>query len=122
MATVTEKKLAYLQGTKDAIKAALIEKGQTVSDTDTFRSYAEKAGIASVIRQPKFVELKFAEEDLVYVDEAMARRVVSQYPLFANYRASTPPAIILKPQKNFINEMLRLMSQLRRCIKAAHKV
>ncbi|MBR3843179.1 MAG: transcription-repair coupling factor, partial [Christensenellaceae bacterium] len=86
------------------------------------RSYAEKAGIASVIRQPKFVELKFAEEDLVYVDEAMARRVVSQYPLFANYRASTPPAIILKPQKNFINEMLRLMSQLRRCIKAAHKV
>lgn len=42
MATVTEKKLAYLQGTKDAIKAALVEKGQAVSNTDTFRSYAEK--------------------------------------------------------------------------------
>lgn len=42
MATVTEKKLAYLQGTKEAIKSALIEKGQAVSDTDTFRSYADK--------------------------------------------------------------------------------
>lgn len=38
----TELKLAYLQGTKDEIKAALIEKGQTVADTDTFRSYADK--------------------------------------------------------------------------------
>lgn len=38
----TQKKLTYLQETKDAIKSALIEKGQTVSDTDTFRSYADK--------------------------------------------------------------------------------
>lgn len=42
MATKIEKKLAYLQETKDAIKSALIEKGQTVSNTDTFRSYAGK--------------------------------------------------------------------------------
>lgn len=42
MATLTEKKLDYLQGTKDAIKNALIEKGQAVSSTDTFRSYADK--------------------------------------------------------------------------------
>lgn len=32
----------YLSETKDLIKAALIEKGQAVSDTDTFRSYAGK--------------------------------------------------------------------------------
>lgn len=38
----TELKLAYLQGTKDAIKNALIEKGQDVSNSDTFRSYADK--------------------------------------------------------------------------------
>jgi hypothetical protein len=38
----TTKKLAYLAETKSLIKAALIEKGQAVSDTDTFRSYADK--------------------------------------------------------------------------------
>lgn len=38
----TQKKLNYLLETKDLIKAAIEEKGQTVSDTDTFRSYAAK--------------------------------------------------------------------------------
>lgn len=41
MGTITEK-FAYLKETKALIKSALIEKGQTVSDTDTFRSYADK--------------------------------------------------------------------------------
>ena len=35
-------KINYLQETKKQIKQALIEKGQEVSDTDTFRSYATK--------------------------------------------------------------------------------
>jgi hypothetical protein len=35
-------KLNYLNDTKELIKEALIEKGIEVSDTDTFRSYAEK--------------------------------------------------------------------------------
>lgn len=86
------------------------------------RSYAEKAGIASVIRQQKVIELKFAEADIIEVDELAVRKVVSQYPLFAAYRQSTPPAIILKQQKNYVNEMLKLLSQLKRCIKPAHKV
>lgn len=38
----TQKKLDYLADTKAAIKAALIEQGQEVSDADTFRSYADK--------------------------------------------------------------------------------
>lgn len=42
MGIETTKKLAYLAETKSLIKAALIEKGQAVSDTDTFRSYADK--------------------------------------------------------------------------------
>jgi hypothetical protein len=37
-------KLIYLNGTKEAIKEAIREKGVTVDDTDTFRSYAEKIG------------------------------------------------------------------------------
>ena len=35
-------KLAYLNETKSLIKQAIIDKGVTVSDTDTFRSYADK--------------------------------------------------------------------------------
>lgn len=38
----TKEKLAYLRDTKAAIKNALIEKGQSVTDADTFRSYADK--------------------------------------------------------------------------------
>ena len=41
MGTVVEK-YQYLEGTKQAIKKAIKGKGVDVSDTDTFRSYAEK--------------------------------------------------------------------------------
>lgn len=37
-----EKKLDYLIQTKNEIKQAIIDKGVTVTDTDTFRSYADK--------------------------------------------------------------------------------
>ena len=42
MANTIADKLTYLSGTKDAIKQAIIAKGVDVSDTDTFRSYADK--------------------------------------------------------------------------------
>lgn len=41
MGTIAEK-LSYLNGTKTAIKNAIVNKGVEVSDTDTFRSYADK--------------------------------------------------------------------------------
>ena len=41
MGTISDK-LTYLSGTKDAIKQAIIAKGVEVTDTDTFRSYANK--------------------------------------------------------------------------------
>ena len=37
-------KLSYLDGTKTAIKNAIIAKGVDVEDTDTFRAYADKIG------------------------------------------------------------------------------
>lgn len=45
MSTISDK-LQYLLETKNAIKNALVAKGVSVSDTDTFRSYADK--IASI--------------------------------------------------------------------------
>ena len=51
MGTISEK-LNYLYKTKDKIKEALNEKGANISDTDTFRSYADKiaklAGVGGV--------------------------------------------------------------------------
>ena len=41
MSTITDK-LTYLQDTKTAIKNAIVNKGVSVSDSDTFRSYANK--------------------------------------------------------------------------------
>lgn len=43
MGTTTEK-LTYLQGTKDAIKDAIVAKGVEVPEGTTFRGYAEKVG------------------------------------------------------------------------------
>ena len=43
-----EDKLNKLLDTKAAIKTALIGKGQSISDSDTFASYADKIGAISV--------------------------------------------------------------------------
>lgn len=45
MGTIADK-LTYLNATKAAIKSAIVNKGVSVTDTDTFRSYADK--IASI--------------------------------------------------------------------------
>ena len=44
MANTISDKLTYLEGTKKAIKDAIVAKGVAVSDSDTFRSYAGKIG------------------------------------------------------------------------------
>lgn len=46
-------KLAYLNETKSLIKQAIINKGVSISDTDTFRSYADKiSSITNTIPSP----------------------------------------------------------------------
>lgn len=44
MANTISDKLEYLEGTKSAIKDAIVAKGVAVEDTATFRSYADKIG------------------------------------------------------------------------------
>ena len=53
MGTIAEK-LTYLNDTKTAIKNAVVAKGVSVSDTDTFRSYADKIGQISGGTTTKF--------------------------------------------------------------------
>lgn len=56
MGTIQDK-LNYLNTTKGLIKQAIIDKGQTIADTDTFRSYANKiSGIKSGSELNVFVQ------------------------------------------------------------------
>ena len=61
MVITTKNKLSYLQDTKTAIKNALIEKGQTVADSDTFRSYAAKINAIEVSAAPVLESLEVTE-------------------------------------------------------------
>lgn len=63
MGTITDK-LTYLDGTKTAIKEAIVSKGVSVSDTDTFRSYADK--ISSIKYRPRFISfMEYTGVDLI---------------------------------------------------------
>ena len=81
MANNIQDKLAYLEETKGLIKEAIIAKGGTVSDEDTFRSYADKiktieaGGGGSIAGAPsgmKFVNSTFTTvptEILPYIEQ-----------------------------------------------------
>lgn len=58
MGTTTEK-LTYLQGTKDAIKNAIVAKGVEVPEGTTFRGYAEKVGEIPAGAKIETVKVKF---------------------------------------------------------------
>lgn len=61
MSNSTKRKLEYIKETKELLKAALIEKGQPVRDTDTFRSYVDKVraieggGSSNLVKYVTFV-------------------------------------------------------------------
>lgn len=52
----TEEKLKYLQETKDLIKEAIINKGQIITDKDTFRSYVDKIQNISATENYKILD------------------------------------------------------------------
>lgn len=61
MAITTQNKLAYLSDTKTAIKNAIVAQGQTVADSDTFRSYADKIRAIETAADPVLTNLNVTE-------------------------------------------------------------
>lgn len=59
-----EEKWAYLKQTKSLIKQAIIARGVSVSDTDTFRSYADK--IDSMDKTVLKRSMAYAAGDVAY--------------------------------------------------------
>ena len=81
MGTINEK-LNYLLQTKENIKQAIKEKGVEITDSDTFRSYAEKIGTIKVggdeilIDAPTALVLPVDSATLITSNEAN-RRIVN---------------------------------------------
>ena len=67
MGTISDK-LSYLNNTKKNIKQAIINKGVTVSDTDTFRSYANKINSIQTGIEPKLQEKSVYENGIITPD------------------------------------------------------
>ena len=80
MGTINEK-LNYLLQTKENIKQAIKEKGVEITDSDSFRSYAEKIGTIKagggeiLIDAPSALILPVASATLITSNEANIRIV-----------------------------------------------
>ena len=91
MANTIADKLTYLSGTKDAIKQAIIGKGVEVTDTDTFRSYADKieaiqtgggGGTGSLVAGTKLAYSTFSTIPDEYISYLESQN--SMYNMFCN--------------------------------------
>lgn len=69
----TTDKLQYLIETKNLIKSAIIDKGQAISDTDTFRSYADK--ITEIETAPND-----AVRDYLALEQIIAGKTIPENP------------------------------------------
>ena len=80
MGTINEK-LNYLLQTKENIKQSIKEKGVEITDSDSFRSYAEKIGTIKaggdeiLINAPTALVLPVASATLITSNEANIRIV-----------------------------------------------
>lgn len=63
MSDYTKEKLEYLKATKGLIRDAIQAKGQTVADTDTFRSYADKIAAIHEIKTATSIDASALESE-----------------------------------------------------------
>lgn len=106
MGTTTEK-LTYLQGTKDAIKNAIVAKGVEVPEGTTFRGYAEiinlilsnkniQANVTNEFGKIIYIkDQKVLEESLVNCTERgyIEIDIPSIFILYGNYKGTFPPDV-----------------------------
>ena len=79
------------------------------------KAYAAQAGILSVTRNGRLFTLKYAETASVNIEILL--RVLAEYPKTAQLKAAEPPYIVFKADKHAVDELLRFLTNIRRCIK-----
>lgn len=106
--------LDYLAETKDKIKSAIIEKGQPISDNDTFRSYADKIKDISTGEDLE-AELSAQEQVIQQMKIALANKTAGREIKLNVYCQETEPenknGIWLKTNKSY-NNIISTISNL----------
>lgn len=103
MGTTTEK-LTYLQGTKDAIKNAIVAKGVAVPEGTTFREYAEKVGEIPIGAQIETVKVTIEANGMgsgpvYYIDKELKPKQTDD-----NLESKSPIELeVLKDSVIFVN-------------------
>ena len=80
------------------------------------KAYANAAGIFSVTRRGRTFTLKYGEGTEIEIEALLA--VLSEYPVAAQLKAAEPPYIVFKAGKKAVDDLLRFLTDIRRCVKA----
>ena len=84
------------------------------------KSFAARAGIVSVTRSGKAYALKYGPERGPDVNKLLT--VLGQYEDVAQLKAAVPPYIVFRPPGGAVDELLRFLKDIRRCIIEDHQV
>ncbi|MDD5016795.1 MAG: helicase-related protein, partial [Eubacteriales bacterium] len=113
------KKIAAVDGLKSAkqVRDEIADRYGTVPKTvenliliALIKSYAARAGIASVTRNGRAFTLKYAEESKPNVKRLLT--VLSRYENTAQLKAAEPAYIVLRAQKKPIDELLKFLKDI----------
>jgi transcription-repair coupling factor (superfamily II helicase) len=118
------KKIAAIDGVKNArmLKDEITDRygrlPRTVENLmliSLIKAYASQAGILSVTRSGRLFTLKYGPEAVIDIEMLLA--VLAEHPGTAQLKAAEPPYIVFKAGKNAVDELLRFLTDIRRCVK-----
>ena len=106
------RKIEYLEETKNLIKQAIIEKGGSVSDTDTFRSYAEKISELKTAGENKIAKLFSNQEVELTESDLEGATKINDYQFYQrSYLLSIElPSTVTSIGRNAFTQCSRLRS------------
>ncbi len=116
------KKIAAIDGVKNArvLKDEISDRygrlPRTVENLmliSLIKAYAARAGIISVTRSGRTFTLKYVEDAAVNAERLLA--AFEKHPGQAQLKAAVPPYIVFKTVKNSLDELIRFLSDIRRC-------
>jgi transcription-repair coupling factor (superfamily II helicase) len=78
------------------------------------KSFASRAGIASVTKNGRAFVLKYGEDSRISVKSLL--KVLDEYSETAQLRSAEPPFIMFAPREHVMDSLLKFLKDIRRCI------